>query len=151
MSFSTVDTTELIGLGTKFEMGIIQGLNLLDKNPKMVLDYLSEEYDSLLRGPSIAPKLLTRHANRIGYWYFDLRENERRFAPEGEIDLQENWGKIRDFYKGAFFGKENGSLITVSYEILYSQEGGLRPAIWRYVTGRVLLKNDLERLGLSAD
>ena len=153
MSFVTLDTTdELIGLGTQFETETIRRLRMLD-DPKGALDYLSERYDSLLGRNSIsfAPELLTRHANRVGYWYFDLREKERRFAPDEQIDIEKYWRIIRDYYMGAFFGKENGSLLTIVNYVFYGGDRRIRPAVWRYVTGRELLRNDLERLGISLD
>jgi len=142
---------ELIGLGTRFEMDTLSYLRQI-KNPKTALAYLVRRYDILVGAKkAFAPQLLTRHANTRGYWYFDLREKERRFAPEDQIDLEKYWRRIRDYYMGAFFGEERGSLITVTYERLYKQEGELRPAIWRYVTGRKLKINDLERLGIPKD
>ena len=148
MSF-VATTEELIGLGTQFEMETIRRLRMLEDS-KEALDYLSEKYDSLLGRDSISfhSKLLTRHVNRIGYWYFDFNEKERRFVPEDQIDIEKYWRRIRNYYMGAFFGKDKGSLITVVDTLFYDGESYMRPAIWRYVTGRELLKNDLERLGI---
>lgn len=147
----------LIGLGTEFEMDTVRWLREAGSgNPRHSLDYLSRRYDLLVTGRSeeVAPQLLTRHSGQRGLWVsYDPVADGSAFYPTDQIqpDIGGKWGSVTDYYRGRFFGRDRGALITVACTLLYDGDSNMRSPVWRYVTGRELKKHDLNRLGIPEE
>ncbi len=144
-------------LGTKFELYALQKIFSIKENGdpesiKQILDFLYVLNKFLVNVRPLLPILTFQ--DTVGNRYIGLGYDPKfEKAPYKRInrnlrieDCQVSG--ITNFYRGNFFGKDNGTLIRAIVRILYSGDMTMRPPIWRYVTEREPLEHDRERLGI---